>query len=270
MGIEKDIFNNFELTMSGLEKGLQVIHITTPANQLLCCQHNEDIGTVLARSDLKPFDQIPVKKQAVIIGLLNKRACNERAGGVARDHMQPLGEEILVSVDTPLLEFIQNQCLDRIVVGGMKIYGLVTRSDLLKLPVFLLGFALVTHVERLMLNMIRATGVSETNWLMWLSKRRKGEIQAMFAKLTSERADTDRLDLTYFSDKSKILKKLSELETYRPHLPDKMLIEQLIEIKTLRNTIAHSSNSSENEDILQKFIERLRIAHDWIEHVRKR
>jgi hypothetical protein len=75
--------------------------------------------------------------------------------------MYPLGEDLLVSTDTPLLEFIQNDPLDRIVIGGTKIYGLVTRSDFLKLPVSLLGFALVTHAEALMLSLIRTTGVSE-------------------------------------------------------------------------------------------------------------
>src|SRR5260370_1508259 len=92
----ENIFDNFKYTMSGLERGLQVMHITTPAAQLLSCQHDEDIATVLTRSDLKPFDQIPVKKQETIIGLLKKRECPEEAKGVARDNMQPLREKILV------------------------------------------------------------------------------------------------------------------------------------------------------------------------------
>ncbi len=187
----ENIFDNFKFTMSGLEKGLQVIHITTPAAQLLCCHHDENIETVLDRTDLKPFDQIPIKKQETIIGLLKKRECPEEAKGPVREYMQPLGEKILVSADTPLLEFIQNDSLDRIVIGRTKIYGLVTRSDLLKLPVFLLGFALVTHVETLMLNMIRVTGISEKEWLMSLSPQKRSDIQKRFEQLTSERSDLD-------------------------------------------------------------------------------
>jgi hypothetical protein len=71
----EDIFDNFDFTMSGLEKGLQVIHITTPAAQLRCCQHDEDIETVFSHPDLEPFDQIPIKKQETILGLLKKREC---------------------------------------------------------------------------------------------------------------------------------------------------------------------------------------------------
>ena len=54
----ENIFDNFKFTMSGLEKGLPVIHITTPVAQPLCCHHDENIETVLARPDLKVFDQI--------------------------------------------------------------------------------------------------------------------------------------------------------------------------------------------------------------------
>jgi hypothetical protein len=264
----ENIFDNFKFTMSGLEKGLQVIHITTPAAKLLCCQHNENIETVLARSDLKLFDQIPVKKLETIIGLLKRRECPEGAKGVAGKYMRPLGEKTLVSADTPLLEFIQDEeSLDRIVIGGTKIYGLVTKSDLLKLPVFLLGFALVTHIETLMLHIIHETGISNEIWLTWIWPGHKDDIERNFRKLSSERSDPDMLELSYFSDKSKILEQLAASDEYTSHVPDKIFIDQLKEIAELRNTIAHSHKASDNDDILQKFIDRLCHAHNWIEDI---
>src|SRR6266571_1520825 len=259
----ENIYDNFKFTMSGLEKGLQVIHITTPAAQLLCCQHDDNIETVLARRDLKPFDQIPIKKQETIIGLLKKRECPKEAKGSVRDYLEPLGEKMLVSADTPLIEFIQNDSLDRIVIGGTKIYGLVTRSDLLKLPVSLLVFALVTHVETLMLNMIRVTGIGKEEWLMWLKRGRRVDIQDRFEQLTSQQSDPDIVELTYFPDKKIILERL--LEEYSSLLPEKELIDQLEEIRLLRNTISHTGNTSDKDNILQKFIDRLLITHKWIE-----
>jgi len=263
----ENIVDNFKFTMSGLEKGLQVIHITTPAAQLLCCQHDDNIETVLARRDLKPFDQIPIKKQETIIGLLKKRECPKEAKGSVRDYLEPLGEKMLVSADTPLIEFIQNDSLDRIVIGGTKIYGLVTRSDLLKLPVSLLVFALVTHVETLMLNMIRVTGIGKEEWLMWLKRGRRVDIQDRFEQLTSEQSDPDMLELTYFSDKKIILDRLGALEEYASLLPDKFFIDQLEEIRLLRNTISHTGNTSDKHNILQKFIDRLLNTHRWIEGI---
>ncbi len=78
------------------------------------------------------------------------------------------------------------------VIGGTKIYGLVTRSDLLKLPVSLLGFALTMHAETLMLNIIRSTRISEKIWLTWVP-RHKVEIQSTYVRLVSKRTELDKL-----------------------------------------------------------------------------
>lgn len=72
------------------------------------------------------------------------------------------------------------------------------------------------------------------------------------------------LELTFFSDKSKILEQLATLGEYASHLPDTFFISQLAEITILRNTIAHAGNNLDNDGILQKFIDRLRLAHEWI------
>lgn len=262
-----DVFNSFQSTISGLEQGLQVIHIATPSAQLLCCQYDENIETVLARPDLEVFDQIPVKKREKIIGLLKRQMIPTSAKGIVLDYIQPLGEEILVSTDTSLLEFIKNDSLDRLVIGGTKIYGLVTKSDLLKLPVALLGFALVTHLEALMLNAIRMTDIREEEWLRWLNPRRKDEVRRHFARLTTNRSDPDMLELTYFPDKITILEKLDGSNEYAFQLPEKLSIAQLREVQELRNNIVHTGNTSDSDDILQKFIYRMRLVIECIEHI---
>jgi hypothetical protein len=66
---------------------------------------------------------------------------------------------------------------------------------------------------------------------------------------------------------SEILGKLAALEKFALHLPDKLFINQLKEITALRNSIAHTGNVSDNDDILQEFIDRLRITHQWIEGI---
>jgi len=208
-----------------------------------------------------------VKKQDTIVGLLKRRECQDQSKGLVERYMQPLGEKILVSADMPLLEFIQNDSLDRLIINGTTIYGLVTRSDLLKLPVFLLGFALVTRIETLMLDMIRSTNVSNEEWLAWLHPKRKSEIQKEFDRLNSQRSDPDMLELTYFSDKCIILKQLEVAEKNAPHLLAKSFIEQLKEIKKLRNTVAHTGHSSDDTTNLEEFIERLHTAHQWIERI---
>lgn len=256
---------DFKLMMSGLERGLQVAHITTPAAQLRCCQHDEEIEAVLNRSDLLQFDQIPVQEQGVIIGLVRKLTVPSGAKGPARRHMQPLGESILVSADASLLEYILNDSLDRLVIHGTKIHGLVTRSDLLKLPVTLLGFALVTHVEAVMLTMLRATDISEQTWLGYLDQGSRKDIRKQYKRLSDKRSDPDLLELTTFSNKHTILEHLAAEEAYASCLPDKESISQLEKIRQLRNMVAHTGGKDDSPDSIQELIDRLRLTQSWIE-----
>jgi len=256
---------DFKLMMSGLERGLQVAHITTAADQLRYCQHDEEIEAVLNRSDLLQFDQIPVQEQGVIIGLVRKLTVPFGAKGPARRHMQLLGESILVSADASLLEYILNDSLDRLVIHGTKIHGLVTRSDLLKLPVTLLGFALVTHVEAVMLTLIRAIGVGEQIWLGYLEQGSRKDIRKRYKQLTEKRSDPDLLELTTFSNKHTILEHLAAEETYASCLPDRESISQLEEIRQLRNIIAHTGGKVDSPDSIQELIGLLRLTQNWIE-----
>src|SRR5450432_934228 len=95
--------NIFQTTMTGLETGLQILHITT--FELLDCASDEDIITVLKNPDLKEFDQIPVRKGRRIIGVVERALCTDKSGSVEKC-MQPLDDSILVSAQTPLVQFI--------------------------------------------------------------------------------------------------------------------------------------------------------------------
>lgn len=271
MTTAEDIFGDFKEMMAGLEKGLQVIHITTPTAQLLCCQHNDDIAAVFTRPDILQFDQIPVKKGETIIGLLNRRKYVTGTTGRAKDQMSPLGEDILVSADTPLLVFIKdkNNTLDRLVIRGTQIYGLVTRSDLLKLPVYLLGFALVTHIESQMLDMIRLTKIDQETWIKWVPSKNREHLGKKYNELRKEKSDPDMLDLTFFLDKLCILQQLSYRRKYASFLPEKNFIDQLPELKELRNMVDHGDNHSDDNNSLQIFINRLCLADEWIAGIKK-
>ena len=90
------------------------------------------------------FDQIPVRDEREhVLGVL------ERSGDIiqasARERMRRIDDAILVSADMPLDLFVpkmEKPPFYRLVLDGVQIKGVVTRSDLLKLPVRLLVFAL--------------------------------------------------------------------------------------------------------------------------------
>jgi hypothetical protein len=245
MTTTEDIFDGFKGTMLGLEKGLQVIHITTPIAQLLCCQPDEETAVVLERPDIVQFDQIPVKKGESIIGLLHRREQGAGTTGLVQYRMCPLAENILVSAETSLLEFIQIDPLDRLVIRGTHIYGLVTRSDLLKLPVRLLAFALVTHVEAQILSLIQSTKIKQNVWLQWANNSKK--IQKDHKKLAEERSDPDMLELTDFYSKINILDQLASLEEYASLLPPRAFFSRLDDVRQLRNALAHTGHDSDDK-----------------------
>ena len=263
----EDITHDFRGTLADLVKGLQVIHITTPTENLLSCQHNEIAAAVFENPRLKPFDQIPVKENKKIVGLLKRGDYPaEKATQKASQLMRPLGD-VLVSADTPLLDFIiQVNPLDRLVVHGAQIYGLVTKSDLLKLPTRLLGYALVTHVEAQMLAMIHATGVKEKDWIGWV--RERDRLEREFDRLSQERSDPDKLELTTFTDKSQILQWLVSRPDSAKLLPDKAFIDDLPEIARLRNTVAHTNRTNaDHQSALTELVYHLRLTGKWIKSI---
>lgn len=267
MTTTENIDYNFRENLGILVKGLQVIHITTPTEKLHSCQHDEVAADVLQNPRLKPFDQIPVQKHKKIIGLLKRDdypvvKTTQQVGQL----MKPLGD-VLVSADTPLLDFITEvNPLDRLVVHKAQIYGLVTKSDLLKLPARLLGYALVTYVEAQMLAMIHATGVEEKDWIGWV--RERDRLEREYDRLLQARSDPDKLELTTFADKSQILRWLAYRPDYAKFLPDKALIDDLSEIVRLRDTVAHTnSTNADHQSALTKFVHHLRMAEKWIKSV---
>src|SRR6266496_666556 len=194
-----NVHGDFKFTMSGLEKGLQVAHITT--SSLQGCDIGDDIGDVLNNSRLLPFDLLPVRQNGHFMGII-KRGAECPSTGSVRHCMHPLDESVLISAEMPLLEYITSGPLDRLVLQGVKICGIVTRSDLLKLPVRLLAFSLVTHIEMLMSNLISSTGVKEPTWLPFLDENGRGKkIAKEQERLKANHSDPDILEHTYFSDK---------------------------------------------------------------------
>lgn len=258
------VHDDFKFMMSGLEKALQVVHITTSSIQ--GCDINDDIGDVLNNQQLLPFDLLSVRQNGHIVGVI-RRGSEYPSSGSVRDYMHPLDESVLISAEMPLLEYISIDPLDRLVLQGINICGIITRSDLLKLPVRLLAFSLVTHIEVLMSNLICITDVNEQTWLPFLDDNgRSKEISRKQQQLKAKHSDPDLLEYTYFSDKRIILEHLFDSkETPLHKLLPEGAIDQLKEINELRNTVAHTGNDIKSLDPIQDFIRRLRLAQAWID-----
>ena len=120
-----------------LTEGLRVRHIAH--FELDTRSAKDDDEDILKCAELAKFDQIPLTDSSRIVAVL------ERDGPKRRQ----LDEDILVSADESLANFIhtvRNQPY-RLVVDGTRINGIVTWSDLLKIPVLSLGYSLLAQLE---------------------------------------------------------------------------------------------------------------------------
>lgn len=251
------IFTTFEYTLLGFAQGFHVRHIAT--FQPYTCAVNDETEVVLQR--FPDFDQFPVHNDGQIIGVLERNG-STKASQVG-DCMRPLDESILVSAEEPLLRFLPLMAQPpyyRLVLEGTKISALVTRSDVLKLPVRLLGFALVTNLELMMKEVIESQLPDSKAWLALLSKGRQEKVMDKKRQFEEKRVDPPMVELTDFCDKRDILKK---------HLKLPGIFRRDMErIENLRNSLAHAGTFVSSEADLQEFIETMDNARRWIDELR--
>lgn len=246
----------FAETMRGLETGLMVAHIA--CFNLRTCEVFEDAKIVLSKPELNDYDQIPVLCDSRVVGVL-ERASNPHSGQV-QEHMRTLQETLLVSAEGPLMSFIRvaDKSLYRLVVRTTEICGIVTRSDLLKLPVRLLVFGMITHLESLMADLIREECHGDNQkWLKYLSEGRQKKIMDKQAWLKKQKADPELLELTEFCDKRDIVRKLRGLKSE--------FVKDLKEVESLRNSLFHAGEFTPDDDGVRIFVKSLMKIELWIE-----
>lgn len=249
----------FDGTMQGLEAGLHVAHITT--FDLHTCGPDEDLSALLGDPDLMGFDQIPVSRDGHIVGVVHREGGSNAVK--VNERMASLDGSRLIAAQAPLMAYLRVAPSGpyRLVVTEEGISGIVTRSDLLKLPVRLLAFAFVTHLEMLMADVIRDRCHADSEvWLKYLTDGRRQKISEKQRSLGRYSLDPALLELADFCDKRVIAGKLLGL--------DREFTGDLEEIEKLRNPLAHAATFAGTDAEVSIFVERMRNAERWIDVLR--
>lgn len=253
--------DSFSLTMSGLEAGLRVHHIA--AFDLKTCCVGDSLDAVLNDASLADFDQIPVRDASKrIVGVL-LRAKNKGSGKIS-ESMELLDESLLVSAEAPLMSFVRiaGTVPYKLVLNQDGIRGIITRSDLLKLPVRLLAFAGVTHLESLMAELVRTKHKrGDDSWLSLLGRKRQDKIRWKEKKLKKSRMEIDLLELTDFCDKRDLVRQIADLG---PNFAD-----DLVRAEDLRNQIAHAATFIVSESDARGFALQLQKIELWIQKLQQ-
>jgi predicted transcriptional regulator len=125
---------------ASLEASVAVRLIATFEPDLIYCEEDDLVSQICESDKYRTFDYLPVKSDGRVVGLLslvnlrnNSYACSDLASKL----MKQIDDTILISSDTGILAFLEHAeehpC--RLVISGVKLDGIVTLSDLQKLPV---------------------------------------------------------------------------------------------------------------------------------------
>jgi CBS domain-containing protein len=240
-----------------LEFGVSVAAIAT--FNIKTCGINDGVSEVWKNPDFQRFDYIPVSDRGQIVGLLHrhkeKPSLDQEA--IVRDNMELLSESILISAEASLLSYLEvadtSPCC--LVLQGRKITGIVTISDLQKLPVRPVLFALVTTVELLLAEWLRHHCDSDQDWINSLKENRRQKIETQWNKLQQGNLAIDRITAAEFCDKRDACLKLGAFPQHKNQIKD-----QLERIEKLRNSVAHAGDYAITLENAQKVSETIRFA----------
>jgi hypothetical protein len=172
--------------------------------------------------------------------------------------MSPLDQSILIASDAGVLRYIDeaetSPC--RLVLRHTRIAAIVTLADLNKLAIRPALFVLVTHLELLMAEAIRARlqDQPDDDWLMLLGDRRK-TVEQGWQKQKAGGMEIDRIAATQFADKRQILVK-SELIRCSRSLAER----EFGSIEDLRDGLAHANNYASTRESAGETIAAVRLA----------
>ena len=226
------------------------------------CKHWEDSLTAgLIASELKAFSKnsspLVIKKfmdenSYDVIGLYDEKRLVK--GYCKADEIINSVNDVefrlneLVTENTPISECLfKLQGNDRLfVLGKSTVDKIITLADLDKQPVRLLFFGTISHIEMLMLELIREK-FHEEKWSKILGKKRFEIVKALFNERVANHQELELIDCTQFCDKRKILKSNLDL-MHDLGFQSKSLIENFLkELETIRNSLAHAQVVSDNK-----------------------
>jgi hypothetical protein len=114
-----------------------------------------------------------------LLSVENAKSNRNLATDPVSKHMKQKDDATLIGSDVGILSFMEHAeehpC--RLVLSGMKLDGIVTLSDLQKLPVRPSIFLLITHLELLMATTLRSKFNDDGDWLHLLSSNRQDKIE---------------------------------------------------------------------------------------------
>jgi hypothetical protein len=175
--------------------------------------------------------------------------------------MQRLDETHLIGADASILAFIRqaHERPLRLVVSADRVSGLISISDLQQLPVRAALFAVVTHLETLMAELIRWSFGDASSWLPLLAAARRRKIEEEIAQGHKNDVFVDPVLFTQLCDKRDIL-----LNTEPCNAHDSSWVSDMKRIEHLRNALAHANEYASSRDAATQVCKTVHTMDHWL------
>ena len=256
--------------MTNFQDWLPVRLIATPRSSFKTCRWEADVAEVMD-NNVEAFDHLPVVHVAedateTIIGLLDivSIKTEECPHGAVKDWMLPISENVLIGTDASILDFVlgADRQRFRLVVSGTEISGLVSLSDLQKLPVRAVLFGTITHCEITMASAIRREFLDSEDWLDRLTDDRQSKIREEIGTSIGEDGFVNRLLFTQFGDKARIIRKSPRFEWSREKFK-----KEMGRVEKLRNWIAHANDYASTPAAAAGVCRTMRELGKWVDRL---
>lgn len=185
-------------------------------------------------TELADFDQVP---------LTDDCGCRIEGVFVRGAGRLELREDMFMAADTPLISFLEtaDQQRFRFLLADSTVSGMVTISDIQKMPVYSVLFGLLVAVELLLMDWIRKECSKDENaWLDHLAKSQKGNIQKHWKEAVEQNLAIDRLSCATFGQE---IQAADGLGLFKNHDNQKAKLKALAQ---LRHQVCHASEFAPN------------------------
>jgi hypothetical protein len=214
--------------VTAVRSGTPVALIATPRAALACRPKSRWRG-IQNDPELVEFDQVP---------LTNRDGVSIEGVFIRDTGLVELQESMFMASDAPLISFLESadQQRFRFLLDDRSISGLVTLSDIQKLPVYSVLFGLVIAVEMLLVEWIRRScGSSENAWLEHLNKTQRGGVERHWKDASDRNLALDRLSCASFGQEIQAARGLGLFKGSEAHH------EKLKALEALRHQICHAA-----------------------------
>jgi hypothetical protein len=204
--------------MGDLESSLHVAHVAT--SPLRVAYPAQTIAAVRAWASLDAINNVPVSRDGAIIGVVENingdlpaaprgvppeaPRDEDRVSAVAR----LLSGDMLIEGRQPLNELIDELLKRphyRLVISGGQVDAIVTPSDLGKLPMRVLAYASIAHLEATMTDAIRRLYPTDEDAVACLGEGAQAQIAGDLGRMHEKRLDPSLLEVTTLEQKGLIL-----------------------------------------------------------------